>query len=307
MGRLVYIAGYGRSGSTILDIILGSHPAVCSVGEVAFLLEEMSLSCRRCACGQPYRTCPFWGDLLDELELRDSPHIVAKRLRRTESRWGLARHVLGVGGTDRDRAYGALQRGIFEYVRRRSGSPVVVDSSKSAGWTAGRPLALERLAGEEVYLLHLVRSGAETTWSVVRHGSNWAAEGRRSPLRLPALRTAIGWTLAHTATRAVGRRLPAERRLRIRYERLVRHPAATLAQIGEWLGLDLEPLARRAAEGGEFPVGHNVGGNRLRQRSAVRLRSPREDEQQSVPPTRLQMLFRAVGGWLERRMGETSW
>ena len=32
---LCYIAGFGRSGSTVLDVLLGNHPEVLSLGEVS--------------------------------------------------------------------------------------------------------------------------------------------------------------------------------------------------------------------------------------------------------------------------------
>ena len=38
---LVYIAGYGRSGSTLLDTVLSSHPQLEGVGEIKYLFREV--------------------------------------------------------------------------------------------------------------------------------------------------------------------------------------------------------------------------------------------------------------------------
>ncbi|HEY4605248.1 MAG TPA: hypothetical protein VIH08_13030, partial [Blastococcus sp.] len=35
--RVLYLAGIGRSGSTLLERILGEVPGICSLGEVVFL------------------------------------------------------------------------------------------------------------------------------------------------------------------------------------------------------------------------------------------------------------------------------
>ena len=35
--RVLYFAGYGRSGTTVLDIALGQHPAVIGSGEISEL------------------------------------------------------------------------------------------------------------------------------------------------------------------------------------------------------------------------------------------------------------------------------
>ena len=34
---IIYIAGIGHSGSTLLDVLLGSHPDICGVGEIGRL------------------------------------------------------------------------------------------------------------------------------------------------------------------------------------------------------------------------------------------------------------------------------
>ena len=75
-----YIAGSGRSGSTLLDTALGSHPNILSVGEIgrlpASLLDGAKLSMPdRCACGASLDACALWGPILTDarrLSLRSS-------------------------------------------------------------------------------------------------------------------------------------------------------------------------------------------------------------------------------------------
>ena len=56
---VLYITGLWRSGSTILDIILGSHHLVEGVGELRTLPAAL-VDGATCACGQPVDRCPFW-------------------------------------------------------------------------------------------------------------------------------------------------------------------------------------------------------------------------------------------------------
>ena len=58
--RIVYIAGLGRSGSTILDRLLGAQPEFHSAGEVASTWSQGVLEDRLCSCGQPFSSCAFW-------------------------------------------------------------------------------------------------------------------------------------------------------------------------------------------------------------------------------------------------------
>jgi hypothetical protein len=64
-GPVLYISAWGRSGSTIIDNVLGAYPEVVSVGELHHLWGRGLLWKRGCGCGKPVRSCPFWADVLD--------------------------------------------------------------------------------------------------------------------------------------------------------------------------------------------------------------------------------------------------
>src|SRR3954453_3522671 len=61
--KIIYIAGYSRSGSTILDIMLSSHPEIFGTGELGNLFDYWSEGIRTCTCEQIYNRCPFWKNL----------------------------------------------------------------------------------------------------------------------------------------------------------------------------------------------------------------------------------------------------
>ncbi|NNE43484.1 MAG: hypothetical protein HKN12_04695, partial [Gemmatimonadetes bacterium] len=56
--RVVYITGYGRSGSTLLDILIGQADGVTGVGELDLLHRDWGE--RGCSCGKDYDDCEFW-------------------------------------------------------------------------------------------------------------------------------------------------------------------------------------------------------------------------------------------------------
>ena len=57
--RVVYIAGYGRSGTTILDIALGQHSVVMGAGEITALTRHVWQENEYCACGARFVTASF--------------------------------------------------------------------------------------------------------------------------------------------------------------------------------------------------------------------------------------------------------
>src|SRR5689334_12852153 len=91
--KIVYIAGYSRSGSTILDIILGSHQNMFGTGELTYLVDDWLHAERLCTCGNTYTKCEFWKHfkLPEEMSFEEAIKII----RQVESRSGLSLLVNG--------------------------------------------------------------------------------------------------------------------------------------------------------------------------------------------------------------------
>ena len=62
--RVLFISGFGRSGSTILGQVLDGVPGVVHVGELNFLWDHNVLKNRECGCGLPFSDCPFWQEVM---------------------------------------------------------------------------------------------------------------------------------------------------------------------------------------------------------------------------------------------------
>jgi hypothetical protein len=297
MNKVLYIAGYGRSGSTVLDVVLGNHADLVSVGEATYLVDEWDSSGRHCACGRPYRECPFWNDLPDAVSLTSD---TGAAIRRVEQRSSALSVLFNAVSAETRARYRKFQQRLFGYVSARAGASVVVDSSKSARDAALRFYTLAAVADLDVYVLHLVRNGRATVASCLK-GSNWALEGHRAPPALPGLRAAAGWTLANVGTMALARRyVPPDRYLRVRFEELTARPAAVLERIGRFIDIDACALVDRVDQGRPFDVGHNVGGNRLRHKEQIRLRVRASRENSYALDWPHELGFRLIGGGLQR-------
>jgi len=67
MMRYIYICSAGHSGSTLLDLMIGSHSNVESMGEISHLSKNIALN-TQCACGVPVRECKTWGAVFSLVE-----------------------------------------------------------------------------------------------------------------------------------------------------------------------------------------------------------------------------------------------
>ena len=65
--RVLYLCGWGRSGTTIIDQVLGEVPGFTSVGELRSLWDTDPAT-HKCGCGQVVNRCPLWGPLLRAME-----------------------------------------------------------------------------------------------------------------------------------------------------------------------------------------------------------------------------------------------
>jgi len=287
---MVYIAGYGRSGSTLLDMILGSHEDIIGTGELTFLFNEV-LAGRPCACGQPLVDCSLWGPVLERVRKSGFTWHEAAAITR-DSDGLLSRHPDPAG-------YATLWTELITALRDESGRSVVVDSSKSARRTVRRTRMLRAHTPNSLRTIHLVRDPADVMRSVER-GTNTSLEaGVEGGTRLGVLRSLLGWIVANTLVEFVRRR-SREPLLLVRYEDLVGDPRATLGRVGAFIGCDLSAVASQVTAG-EIPAGHGVGGNRMRRGPAVRLQAP---DRSGSPPTPPYVRLLALLVWpLRRRYG----
>jgi hypothetical protein len=261
--RVVYVGSWSRSGSTLLDLMLGSIPGFVSAGEVRFLWDRGLLEGQLCGCGTPVPACPFWRAVLEEafgpggpdpaemLALRDRVDGLA-RLPWTAGPWrppALAR--------DLARFREVLGR-LYRAIARVAQAGVVVDSSKYAAY--GRVLAGTR--GVDLRLVHLVRDSRAVaySWTRTKRLLEVPYEERYMPVH-PVWRSAAFWALENAALELL--RPAATRAAVLRYDELTGRPAAALAETLRRLGLEGEPAALAS---GRLPpkVNHTVAGNPIR-------------------------------------------
>jgi hypothetical protein len=260
--RVLYVLGYGRSGSTVLGMALGQHPGLVNLGEIStlptFIPGPTYIAPRACGCLLPLDQCPYWQG-------------VARRVGSLES---LARDGTSLTPTMGWRRYApwlpqpsaqlprwaAAAAAMYRAAIAEAGATVAVDTSKGAS----RAWWLLQSGAVDLTFVWLTRRLEGVIRSQVRHGNS-------------ALKTAVSWRLAQRQARQVAR--AAERAglrvPRISYERLVQQPREVLGEVLAHVGLpwDEAVLTPRPAHtiGGEHDGKH---GGRLSIEASSRARPP---------------------------------
>ncbi len=283
---VVYVAGSGRSGSTLLERLLARVDGVVEVGELVDLFRRVAPADERCGCGEPFSRCGFWTDVGERAFGGWDPALVADT-RALTARLARQRHVpalltAGVLADRRARAdlrtYGDRYARLYRAVLDVSGARVVVDASK---WAA-QALAVSRSGAVDLRLLHLVRDARGVAFS-------WAKAGVERPHAAGSVMvmassrsagTAARWTALQGQIGLSRNRFGAS--TRVRYEDLVADPHGTCGRALHELGLDRVPAALAAlvpdADGRvDLPAGHGLSGNPSRFRTGPQ--ALRADEQ----------------------------
>ena len=63
MAEVLYIGAVGRSGSTLLERLLGVARRPVPLGELVHLWERGLARNEPCSCWEPFRSCPFWSEV----------------------------------------------------------------------------------------------------------------------------------------------------------------------------------------------------------------------------------------------------
>jgi hypothetical protein len=279
---VLYLGGFGRSGTTLLARSLGGLPGAVSVGELVHLWERGVRADERCGCGAPFSQCEFWrevgGKAFGGWSSLDIEHVVA--LKRRVDRNRFIPMLAAPSPPRRFRAdldeYADLLTKVYSAVREVSGAQVIVDSSKHPS-TA---FLLARVDAVDLRVVHVVRDSRGVAYSWLKQVRRPEATGAGAPALMPTYspaRSALLWD-AHNALFSVLRTRPLPS-TRVRYEDLLANTHGELGRVAAFAGLTRAELSAAHLGPGwvDLSVGHTVAGNPMRFRTGrLRLRA---DEQ----------------------------
>lgn len=264
--KLIYIMGVARSGSTLLNSILGCHPDIMAVGELENLPTQGWIENGLCSCGEKVDECEFWAGVkkswksVDNADVNISDYIQQQRkYTRLKSILFLFRKNISLSDQN-FRNFLETSKRLFESILTCSGKTVLVDSSKNPA----RALALSFIPGIDFYLIHLVRDARGVIWSHKKAFQKDTSAGVQHEIKpRNALCTAIDWLIVNVVSELVFRYIN-KKCLFVRYEDFVNNPADGIEKIGMFADIDTSVLAPSLKKELVLDTEHIVAGNRLR-------------------------------------------
>ncbi len=267
---VVYLGGSGRSGSTLLERLLGAVDGVTTLGEVVHLPARGLVEGETCACGLTLDRCPFWSGVgrraFGGWDQVDGPAWQSLQSRVDRNRH-LPRLAVPVGA--------GFRQDLGEHVRRleslylaaasETGASVLVDSSKHAS-TA---FALRHLRRVDVRFVHIVRDSRGVAYSWTKEMARPEVGASQAMPRYSPVSSAAWWDAFNLML--AGLNLTGSPVHRLRYEDLLADPSEALQAVLRPTGLPLRAGwdGFLTPEGAELGPSHSVAGNPMRFRAGT--------------------------------------
>lgn len=272
MKKFVYICAAARSGSTMLDMLLGGHSRGASLGEFSFLGKAISLD-QTCGCGAKVIECSCWQLVFDRIvadraiDLRDTPYALRqwdtnasvfvdarqqthRYLFQARVRSALCRlryyAPFGVKLPLPSLLKKQIKNAVYLYqaILREWDKDFIMDSSKNMN----KALALYEGSKECTCVILLIRDGRGVFYS--RRSSGFSREESLG-----------GWLNYYShAINLIGKNIPSADVKIVKYEELASDAESVLSELCTWLGVPFEQTMVDLSHGER----HLVNGNKAR-------------------------------------------
>lgn len=259
--KVVYILGLGRSGTTLLDIVLGNMENAISCGELnRYPYEE----------GRPYQypenhpAQKLWMGIKDEFDARYPNTNWSKMVemhRQFEFHGQFILNYLGLYNKTKFSEYLDFVERVYELIAEKTEQGVLIDSSKYAS----RALSIGRSEKIDVVYLYIKRGPSSVVASfakkdVEQNSKSWFGAN-------------LYYFMASKLCHLAFWRLKAKHRaISVRYEDLMNNPKKYFSIIGTELEVNATQIISKLESSTPFSGGTIYYGNRVRLQEEVTLR-----------------------------------
>jgi len=300
VARVLYLGGLGRSGTTLVERLLGELPGVVALGEVVHLWQRDIRDDERCGCGARFSACTFWRRV-GERAFGGWDAVDVERIHALRDAVERTRHIprlAATAGSADVREYAGFYAKVYAAAADVAGAEVVVDSSKHSALAH----VLRFAGGVDLRVVHVVRDARGVAYSWTKTVARPETDGAQDMTRYSPARSAMLWNAHNAAFGLLARRGVPVRR--IRYEEFLTDPRAALIRLADFAELTPTPadLAFLRPDHADLTVGHSAAGNPMRF-TVGRLPLRRDDDWVRALPRAQRRLVGAVCAPMLRAYG----
>lgn len=231
--KILYVAGTPRSGTTLLSRMFGQITGAVNVGEIRSLWQEGWIENRLCECGEHFRNCEFWKDVIIRAfgtnSISEALHIINLQERVNRMRYLPQLFIPALRTkqySESFQEYKNLLEIFYRAILQVSNAEFIVDSSKHIA-TA---YILSEIANIDLNVIYLIRDSRSVAYS-------WQRK-KKDPANLnfmevkPVHKAILEWDYINIWGELLKTKIPKYTRLR--YEDLVAFPSAFIDEIAKF-------------------------------------------------------------------------
>ena len=259
--KIIYIIGAGRSGTTLLDIIIGNNENISSCGEINRYPRRKGFPPK---CEKGTQKYIFWEKIRQDLALPlDNYPYIEQLTSQFEYHSGFVKNLLGLTSKRDINEYQSFQSRLFDSLLKYSSNNIktIVDSSKYPG----RALMLSKVLSYEIAYIYIKRDPV----SVVRSFS-------KKDIEQPSkswLMANCYYFIVNLLCRVVLFKLRRDHKVvEITYESMVNEPKQMLRKLESHLNIDLSSILYKIDKNIPLSVGELFDGNRIRLKKEIIIR-----------------------------------
>ena len=261
----VCMPGSPYTGSTLLGMLLGNHPACASIGAATGLTARVDLSTYLCSCGAKFTDCGFWARVARRtVELEHPVTVFEKDFWNTHVRVSKHRVLNGLvvsslGNSSFDAARDAIVGRVRPIARKISearfaswslaravleltGKSLFVDTARDHQ----RPRYLRGMPLLDVKVIHLVRDPRGNVASIMKHTNVGVRKAARQ------------WRHYNVEADRIKKRFPPESWMLLHYEDLCNDPQGTLDRVARFIGVEPVPISTLLEDSERHVIGNSM-------------------------------------------------
>ena len=251
--KIIYIAGDGRSGSTILEMILANIPGSISVGECHRYWIRFYEGDTLCGCHSQIKECVLWKTVDKRLKTEFSsydPLTFQQQVKEIQF-YKNFKNIPELIHSKEWASFSKMVKRYYNLIAEISGNPVIIDSSKSVSWA----YLLHHLDFCDLRVIHLERNltSVANSWKKEIVLPEYYNKTEYMPIKSNSL--IIKSWLKTKLMASTLRKFPY---FFIDYETLCSDPNDSLLQIQKFIGESFNINVMRSQPN------HGIGGNPVR-------------------------------------------
>ena len=277
--KVIYIIGVGRSGSTILDILLGNGEDILSGGEINRYIVRQGIPSYWCHI-ENSPTFLFWNKIGTHLKDKFPEGIEFTQLKQLSKKHEYHTGIFNLGFDKKEwNRYSHFVSSLYETIFENIKQSTIIDSSKYPY----RALKLVNILPYEIQFIYLKRDPRNVVKSFAKKGIPHVSKSWLS--------ANLFYLLVNLLCQFVVYRLKKKHQVvEVKYEALIGQPVETLTLIQDELQINLEPVIEKVKRDEFLTVGPLFEGNRMRMTDKVKL----ETKLSSCPKTIKNRLTRLI-------------